>query len=308
MGDPSKVLWPKSEDEFRKLVERTEAELQAEEIPIPLRESEALRRISGELNVELVEPRGQTTPAPDSYRGGDLVLRVGAWYEQLYGDRLLHDFRPGRTILLLRGDIWAVDFPRFYGRGELICSRTEQTYRSPGGKGPFRYNILNSIEELAPGLRNAFSTQELGYIEQVFEVGNKSIQWMEAIHNLPLVTDAFADLNAAVFHLTVRNRHHGLSKWASLQATEKMLKAYLKEKTGGFKQGHNIERLALVAEEADLKHLDRKLLAAVQCTANVRYGEEPVSLTAAVDAHHASLGVCGQIAQQLNHRQPQLQS
>ena len=70
------------------------------------------------------------------------------------------------------------------------------------------------------------------------------------IHHIDLVTDAFADLNAAVFHLTGRNRHHGLSKWASLQAAEKMLKAFLKEKTGGFKNGHALEPLALAAERA----------------------------------------------------------
>lgn len=300
MIDSSKVFWPKSEDDFRNLVEKVERELQAEEVPIPFRKIEALLRMSGELHAELTEPRDKKTPTPESYQGEDFVLRVSTWYELLYGDKLLHDFRPGRTILLLKGDIWTMNFPRFYGKGVLVCSKSEQTYRSPGGSSPFRYNILDSIQELAPGLRNAFSTQELGYIEQVFEIGHKSFQSMEAIHSLPLVTDAFADLNAAVFHLTERNRHHGLSRWASLQATEKMLKAYLKQKSGGFKEGHKLEPLALVAEDAGLQPLDRKLLGAIQCTASVRYGEEPVILRLAVDAHHASLGVCGQIAQQLS--------
>ena len=59
MLDPSKVPWPKSEDEFRRLVEKVEAELQAEEIPIAFREMEALRRISGELHAELIDPKGQ---------------------------------------------------------------------------------------------------------------------------------------------------------------------------------------------------------------------------------------------------------
>ena len=300
MLDPSEVSWPKSEDDFQKLVEKIEAKLQAEEIPIPFREIEALRRISGELHAELVEPRGLKNPTPGSYRGGDLVLRVGAWYEQLYGDKLLHDFRPGRTVLLLRGDIWTLHFPRFYGRGASFCSRTEQTHRSPGGREPFLYNILDSIQELTPGLRNAFSTEELGYIEQVFEVGNEAFEEIESTQNFPLVTDSTADLYAAVFHLTARNRHHGLSKWASLQAVEKMLKAYLNEKTGGFKRGHNLEPLVREAESAGLRPLDQRVLAAIQCSADVRYGADPVNLKGAVDAHHASLGICGQVARQLN--------
>ena len=300
MVDPSQVPWPKSEDDFRKLVEKIEAELQAEEVPIPLREMEALRRISGELHAALAEPKGQKTPTPGSYQGGDLVLRVVAWYEQLYGEKLLHDFRPGRTVLLLRGDIWVLHLPRFLGRGEVFCSQTEHTYRPPGGREPFRYNILDCIEELAPALRNALSREELEHIEQIFEVGHKSFQEIELTQNFPLVTDAAADLYAAVFHLTARDRHHGLSKWASLQAAEKLLKAYLKKKTGRFNRGHILEPLVREAEGTGLRQLDRKLLAAIQCSPDVRYGDEPVSLKGAVDAHHASLGICGQVARQLN--------
>lgn len=122
---------------------------------------------------------------------------------------------------------------------------------------------------------------------------------MELINDFTLVADAFADLNAAVFHLTIRNRHHGLSKWASLQAVEKMLKAYLKRKVGDFKSGHVLEPLAQSAEKAGLIALDRRLLSATQCSANVRYGDDLVTLRCAVDAHHASLGLCGQVAYQL---------
>lgn len=300
MLDLSKVPWPKSEDDFRKLVEKIEAELQTEEVPIAFREVEALRGISGELHAELVDPKGQKSPTPGSYKGGDLVLRVVAWYEQLYGDKLLHDFRPGITVLLLRGDVWTLNFPRFYGRGEVFCSRTESTYRPPGGRGPFRYNILDCIEDLAPALRNALSTEELGYVEQVFEIGHKAFAEIESTQNFPLVTDAAADLYAAVFHLTARNRHYGLSKWASLQAAEKMLKAYLKENLGRYERGHILEPLVREAESAGLGQLDRRLLVAIQCSPDVRYGDEPVSLKNAVDAHHASLGICCQVARQLN--------
>lgn len=79
-----------------------------------------------------------------------------------------------------------------------------------------------------------------------------------------------------------------------------MLKSFLKEKTGGFKNGHALEPLALAAERAGLPSTNRRLLKTVQCTADVRYGEEPISLIEAVDAHHASLSICGQAAQQLN--------
>jgi hypothetical protein len=291
---------PRPESEFLGLIEKIDAALISKETPISCRVIPALGLIREFLKVDIPITTKKRSPTPGSYEGEDLTLRVVNWYEQLYGDRMLHDFRPGRTVLLLRGDIWTFHFPRFYGRAQVFCSQTESTLRPPNGRGPVRYNVLDAIEDLAPGLRNALCKSELGYIEQVFELGHKSLQELESIHHIDLATDAFADLNAAVFHLTVRNRHHGLSKWASLQAAEKILKAFLKEKTGGFKNGHTLEPLALAAERAGLPPINRRLLKTVQCTANVRYGEEPVSLIEAVDAHHASLSICCQAAQQLN--------
>lgn len=292
--------WPESELEFLRLVEQIDTSLAEKEIPISLRVFPALKLASELLKTQIPITTQKKSPTLGSYKGEDLTLRVVNWYDQLYGDRMLHDFTPGRTLLLLRGDIWILHPPRFYGHAIAFCSKSEPTFRPPNGRGTVRYNILDAIKELTPGLRNALSTQELGYIERVFELGNTALQELESIPNLAMVTDAFADLNAAVFHLTVRNRHHGLSKWASLQAVEKMLKAFLKEKTGQFKTGHELKPLALAAEHAGLQPIDRKLLQTVQCPADVRYGEVAVTLSEAVDAHHASLGICGQVARQLD--------
>jgi len=79
-----------------------------------------------------------------------------------------------------------------------------------------------------------------------------------------------------------------------------MLKAYLKDKTGGFERGHILEPLVREAPGAGLRHLDRRLLTAIQCSPGVRYGDEPMNHKGAMDAHHASLGICGQVARQLS--------
>lgn len=79
-----------------------------------------------------------------------------------------------------------------------------------------------------------------------------------------------------------------------------MLKAYLKENLGRYKRSHDFEPLVQEAESVGLGQLERRLLAAIQCSANVRYGSEPVSLMSAVDAHHASLGICCHVARHLN--------
>ena len=79
-----------------------------------------------------------------------------------------------------------------------------------------------------------------------------------------------------------------------------MLKAYLKDETGGFEPGHILEPLVREAEGAGLRHLDRRVLAAIQCSPGVRDRDEPMNHKGAVDAHHASLGICGQVARQLS--------
>jgi hypothetical protein len=79
-----------------------------------------------------------------------------------------------------------------------------------------------------------------------------------------------------------------------------MLKTYLKNETRGFERGHILKPLVREAEGAGLCHLDRRLLAAIQCSPGVRYDDEPMNRKGAVEAHHTSLGICGQVARPLN--------
>lgn len=88
----------------------------------------------------------------------------------------------------------------------------------------------------------------------------------------------------------------GLSKWASLQAAEKFLKAYITQKGATAPFSHDLQRLATLAESHGLPSILHAELGKVQCSADVRYGRIPVTKQEAVEAHHVAIGICAEVA------------
>ena len=87
-----------------------------------------------------------------------------------------------------------------------------------------------------------------------------------------------------------------LSKWGSLQAVEKFLKAFISSKGVTFPHSHNLQALANLAEASGLPTLSSTNIANVQCSAGVRYGGIVVLQTDAVEAYYSAIDICGQIA------------
>ena len=70
-----------------------------------------------------------------------------------------------------------------------------------------------------------------------------------------------------------------------------------------FEKVHNLTKLSALTATAGLHEADQQLLAAVQCSAGVRYGEEVVSVAEAVAAHHAALELSWYLAEAImDHR------
>ena len=110
-----------------------------------------------------------------------------------------------------------------------------------------------------------------------------------------LLDAAQNDLRMAVFNLVEERRHLGQSKWASLQFTEKSIKAKLASAGIPFPHSHKLSKLSDAGESAGLFQLDSKLLDKIQSGAAVRYGEETVTFSQAMAAHEASVSVVGSV-------------
>ena len=91
-----------------------------------------------------------------------------------------------------------------------------------------------------------------------------------------------------------------MAKWASLQAAEKFLKAYIVQQ--GTKPGriHVLRNLADVAESLGLRPIPRTVVALAECSPSARYEAASVSRAEAVDGYRAAVEIAGGIALQLN--------
>ena len=99
-----------------------------------------------------------------------------------------------------------------------------------------------------------------------------------------LLKIAQADIQTAVDHMVSTKAEYGLSKWASLQAAEKILKHCIQCDGKKFSKTHSLSKLAKQFK-TDIgvdEYIDD-----IQCQPGIRYGEEPSSLQDAIRAHHA---------------------
>lgn len=133
-------------------------------------------------------------------------------------------------------------------------------------------------------LAHSFTATEVVKLVAATVQGLATFSALRDLRDVPLVSEIQGDYDAAVFHLVSNDLNAGLSKWASLQATEKMLKAFIASKNN-----HNIEHLAKQAVALGLTPPPPHYIEAVACKAGVRYGEIAVSPKEALLAHLVSL-------------------
>jgi len=122
---------------------------------------------------------------------------------------------------------------------------------------------------------------------------------METLLDIILIQQAKGDIDASVTHIFSNPPQYGLSKWSSLQATEKIIKAYIEEKNNNFPFSHDLKKLAGEAKDLGLRGIPDSLLDLIQCSAGVRYGNPIVNLNEAIQAHQACLDICLGVARQI---------
>ena len=305
---------PTTEAEFLVLMEEVDERLRKKGVRIPGRVVAGVGELSELLKVELQLTTSGREPIEGSYEGDNLVIRADQWFQARYGDRLLADFSPGRVAALLRGDVWEIKLPKIWGRVRFIASRTQASTTSskptlvrkgerPKGPPPL-YNVLESIVALPDGLRQSLTDTELQSLLDVFLLALPAYDAMRAVRDARFVPEALTDHEQTVRHLSGKLAHPGQARWSALQATEKMYKSYLDEVKVPFKKVHNLTELSALTVTAGLDEADKHLIATVQCSAGVRYGEEAASVEEAVAAHHAALDLSWYLACQSTFETP----
>lgn len=283
--------FPKGQLEFHELMLEIDRDLVSRGIAISGRPIMAL----GELSTKFGLPLPISKPRPnffhESFQHWPILARVYEWYGQRYGERLKVNFSPGKMVILVEDDLWLMKFPRIFGEIRMVISRTvESSNKKTHAQSPI-YNIVDSIENLPRSRVIDLPDAELHLIREKFFLGFEALSLLNGSVGNQLTQSAKADITMAVEHLMSQVPQFGLSKWASLQATEKVLKAAIALTGNSFSNTHNLEKLTSEAKSAGLVDLWSNLLPHIQCSPGIRYGEEPCDRDAAVMAHHASLAV-----------------
>jgi len=190
--------------------------------------------------------------------------------------------------------------PLVYGSVHITCSAerygiTNESKTHAKNQSP-TINILDLLDHFTEEYARSLNNDELTYLTNAFLLGFNARNEIDSVSESAFVKEAIGDIDVSVAHLFATPPQYGLSKWSSLQAVEKFLKAFIRQKGGTFEFTHNLEKLALAAESLGLRAIPRPLLNKIQCPAGVRYGDPEVTQVEAVDAHHAALDMCSGIA------------
>ena len=283
-----------SEEEFQALMEEIDGEMIAERVGIPARPIVAGLKISGRYDIVLELVPSDTPIVPGLFTPHQISIRILDWMKKRYGNRLNLTFTIGRVVIPLRGSLYTIKCPVVYGTVEFVCE--PHTFGHPREKiailSPPKCNIVDLIDDFTADLASTLTAVEIAQISTVHATAMAAFMTLHAVSDAQYVKEALGDLAAAVNHLMEHNPQLGLSKWASLQAIEKMMKAYIAAKGQAVQRTHSLQELSKQATNLGFPPPPQQYLKNVQCSASVRYGEEPVSLDEAVMAQIISLEIC----------------
>lgn len=281
-----------SPEQFEALLEEIDAELNAQQSDTRGRELRGWMQFCQKLKLE-----GMPLKHPTSER-------VMEWFKKRYGDRLNVDFSFGYSVLVLRNSIVRFRCALFYGSAILFCAPEEMQLLPPPlvPNRPNYLNILRLFEGITQDFALSLTADERETLLETYVTSEIALAWIGDTPLASYIQEARGDLAASVAQLMMQPPQFGPSKWSSLQAVEKYLKAFIVQKGAKHEFGHDLTKLAEQAVKIGLSDFSQPLLSKVQCLAGVRYDATSVSKQEAVDAHHASLTLCAEIVRQLSSR------
>jgi hypothetical protein len=235
-----------------------------------------------------------------------LAVRIFDWFTKQYGDRLKGNLDFGNTVARIRHDFYSLRLTRLYGSEFLHCDPIVPShYFGPEitvNSGGVKTNLFDRLQGATPDFIKSLTDQECRDLLDIYARGVLACSRMDDCEGAPYSKEALDDLHQSARQLTDHNPNYGFSRWASLQAVEKVLKSFIEQQGKTFDQDHKLSKLAGVAVSAGLPPPDAGLLTKIQCKADVRYSAAAVGKSEALEAHYAALAVCADVAPRL---QPQ---
>lgn len=273
--------------QFEAVMAQIDLKLTNEGVEISTRQMLAVREVSMTYNLSMPLGGDIARLPPELRENAALSEAINRWYKDNYGDRLKEDPCPGRMVILLDGDLYVLRVPRIVGSVNFVLTR--QWLPDSGiRRGPATCNITQLVDGMTAAKAGRLSNVALDTIGAAFEVAVPAAFTLESTsHSLMFI--ARGDVEAAVNGLMARGGRYGESKWASLQAAEKVLKAAIDRAGAKYGFTHGLAGLCNTLADTGLDFNADAQVAAIQCKPGIRYGEEPCTRDEALAAHRASL-------------------
>jgi len=299
------------EREFQRFMEQIDAQLRRRGVPVRARQLQAVGEASKLVNARLIMGPALPPGASEQDRQGyEFAARVMDWMEARYGDKLKVDMSIGAAPLILRDDAWLMRLPYIVGSVAVVYDCNLSTnYPDMSGpampRGRATLNVLTLIEGLSSDLARGLSLQEIHEIAKCFGPSMTTFSLLDEVKvGKPLISAAQFDLRRAA-EICVCDAHQlGFSRWHSLQAAEKVIKAYIESRGTSFPHNHDLAGLASIAEKNGASPIPSELLKQAQCPASVRYEPEKSTISETVAAHRAAVEICGAVTFSIKQNGP----
>ncbi len=278
-------------EQLEGILPEIDALLKSKDVAIPYRQLAAICEFSKRYQISLPvsKPNPRYTHKLDKL--WPITEFITDWYKKRYGERLKINPGPGYCVFLIKDDPWVFKYPLAVGNWRYGAWKENDNDKPDLSRGESILNVVDSIENFPSAARERLTPSELKYLFEIFGLGLKALTKIKYCKKNELIESAKSDIDVAVTHLMSSKPECGLSKWSSLQATEKIIKAAIKNRGIPFKKIHILSDLI---KQLDVGLHVEKLnseIAKVQCTPGVRYGDEVVRLNEAVEAHHATFRI-----------------
>jgi len=233
-----------------------------------------------------------------------LAVRIFDWFKKQYGDRLNLQMDFGTTVAHIRHDLYPMRLIRVYGSTIMHCDPALHgadcgpSLRTDGI--PPKSNLLDHLQGLTREFIKSLTPDECNELLDAYVRGVLGFSRMQDAYGSPFSKEALDDLHQSAAHLTAHNPNYGFSRWASLQATEKLVKSFIVGKRQTPKKTHDLGKLVTSAVSLGMPAPSPTQVQEIQCSADVRYSAASVGKFEALKAHYAALTLCRDIAPCLN--------
>ena len=146
-----------------------------------------------------------------------------------------------------------------------------------------------TVDMATPAKANGLSDQALKAVVEGSTLAMEAHDRLEATQSHKLIEIARGDIQTAVGILMDSRDRFGESKWASLQAAEKVLKAAIELEGSKYRFGHELAPLCEQIASLGITFEWAPLVSSIQCSPSIRYGETACTRQEAVEAHQSSL-------------------